>query len=202
MSLSERERSTKMSRKHSESSKRSARGTGIIPTLCNIFGILILVSVIGSALAVTVPRFMGYDIYNVVSPSMEPEIPVGSVIYVKEAEPEDIKPGEVIAFNGSSFTVVHRVVENRTVEGTFTTKGDANEKEDVNAVEYSALIGRVTAHFPILGGLMEIYCSTVGKAYAICFAACGAMLNILASRLRDRKRSLLKDNSVSEDGEA
>lgn len=190
-----------MSRQFSELPKRPRRGAGIIPVFCNILGTLILIAVIGSSLAVTVPRLMGYGIYNVVSPSMEPEIPVGSVIYVKEAEAEEIEPGEVIAFNGSNFTVVHRVVENRTVEGTFTTKGDANEKEDVNAVEYSALIGRVTAHFPVLGGLMEIYCSTVGKAYALCFAACGAMLNILAGRLRDRRRSRLRSMIDAEGGE-
>ena len=48
--------------------KRSdAKGGKLIPALCNIAGTLILLSVIASCLPVTVPRFMGYEIYNVVS---------------------------------------------------------------------------------------------------------------------------------------
>ena len=78
--------------------KRSdAKGGKLIPALCNIAGTLILLSVIASCLPVTVPRFMGYEIYNVVSGSMEPEIPVGSVIYVEEAVPEEVQEGDVIA---------------------------------------------------------------------------------------------------------
>ena len=62
------------------------KGGGIIPALCNIAGTCMLLAVIAASLAVTVPRFLGYDIYEVVSGSMEPEIPVHSVIYVEEAE--------------------------------------------------------------------------------------------------------------------
>ena len=65
------------------------KGGGIIPALCNIAGTCMLLAVIAASLAVTVPRFLGYDIYEVVSGSMEPEIPVHSVIYVEEAAPED-----------------------------------------------------------------------------------------------------------------
>ena len=39
-----------------------------------------------------------------------------------------------------------------------------------------------------VGELMEVYTSTIGKIYAVCFAACGAMFNILAGRLRERNR--------------
>ena len=60
------------------------KGGGFIPALCNIAGTCMLLAVIAASLAVTVPRFMGYGVYEVVSGSMEPEIPVHSVIYVKE----------------------------------------------------------------------------------------------------------------------
>ncbi len=160
----------------------------IIPALCNVLGILILLLVIASCLPVTVPRMMGYEIYNVVSGSMEPELPVGSVIYVSEEEPEEVKDGDIIAFWSKDSVITHRVVENRIVEGEFVTKGDANEAEDMNAVPYDRLIGRVERHIPFLGGVLMLYSSTVGKVYVVCFAACGAMLNLLAGRLRDRAR--------------
>ena len=84
--------------------------------------------------------------------------------------------------------VAHRVVKNKMVEGSFVTKGDANAREDMNEADYEALIGRVAAHYPVLGELTLLYTSPVGKAYVIGFAACGAMFNLLAGRLRERKR--------------
>ena len=55
--------------------------------LCNILGILILAAVLGSSLLLTVPKIFGYEIYNVISGSMEPEIPVGSLILVAPSQP-------------------------------------------------------------------------------------------------------------------
>ena len=166
-----------------------AKGGKVIPALCNVAGTLILLSVIATCLPVTAPQLVGYGVYNVVSGSMEPEIPIGSVIYVKPAEPEGIREGDVIAFQSGDSVIAHRVVRNQKVEGTFKTKGDANAGEDMNDVGYAALIGQVTAHYPLLGQMLVLYTSNIGKAYAVCFAACGAMLNILAGRLRERARA-------------
>ena len=170
-----------MSKKPLSDGQRSrAKGGGFVPALCNVIGTLILLAVIAASLAITVPRFMGYGIYNIVSGSMEPEIPVGSVIYVEEVKPEDVQAKEIIAFQSDESVIAHRVVENKMVEGEFTTKGDANAEEDMQPV---------ARHYPMLGVMMEIYTSKVGKAYVICFAACGAMFNVLAGRIRARRRS-------------
>lgn len=160
------------------------RGGKLVPVLCNILGTLILLSVIAFYLPVTAARIKGHEVYNVVSGSMEPEIPVGSVIYVEPAEPESIEEGEVVAFRSGDSVIAHRVVRNRVGEGEFITKGDANEENDMNPVKYAELVGRVSWHCPVVGGLLEVCTSSVGKVYIICFAACGAMLNILARRLR------------------
>ncbi len=160
----------------------------LLPALCHIFGVLILLAVIGSALLLTVPRLMGYQVYSVVSGSMEPHIPVGSLLYVETAQPETVADGEIIAFQSGDSVVTHRVLENRQVQGEFVTKGDANQEADLEPVPYEGLIGRVVRHIPYLGELMLLYTTTAGKVYAVCFAACGAMLNILAGRLRDRAR--------------
>lgn len=160
----------------------------MVPALCNIVGTMILLSVIGTCLPVTVPQLMGYQVYHVVSGSMEPEILVGSIVYVQSTDPQSIAENDIIAFQSEEAVITHRVVKNKTVEGAFTTKGDANEKEDMNDVPYGSLIGKVTSHYPLLGGMLALYTSNIGRAYAICFAACGAMLNLLAGRLRDRSR--------------
>ena len=74
------------------------RGRKIAAALCNILGILILLSVIATFIPVTIPRLMGYQAYNIISGSMEPEIPVGSLVYVEPAQPAEVREGEIIVF--------------------------------------------------------------------------------------------------------
>ena len=151
---------------------------------CHIFGTLILVLVIAALVPITVPRFMGYEIFNVVSGSMEPEIPVGSVAYVQPADPVELEDGEIIAFHSGGSVVMHRVVSNHQGEGFLVTKGDANEQEDLNETEYDAVIGRVVKHLPVLGQLMMILSGLAGKVLLLILALCGALLNVLAGRYR------------------
>lgn len=160
----------------------------IAALICNLLGTLILLSVIAAFLPVTVSRLLGYQIYNIVSGSMEPAIPTGSLVYVESAAPSEIREGEVIAYFSGSSAVTHRVVQNRLVEGEFITRGDANAQEDLNAVSYASLIGRVIYHIPYVGQLLVIYTSGIGKVYMICYAACGVLFHLLAGRLRDRSR--------------
>jgi signal peptidase I len=164
------------------------KGGGILPAVCNILGTLILFSVILLCIPVTLPKLFGYQIYDVVSGSMEPEIPVDSVVYVKETLPEEIKEGDVAAFRSSGSVIIHRIVEKRIVEGQFITKGDANTQVDIEKIPYDAMIGVVTFHIPFLGVVMTVLTSNVGKAYLICYAASGAMFYMLAGRLKEERK--------------
>ena len=162
------------------------------PTLKKIWNAVrwvLVAAVVAVAMLLAGVRLVGITPYAVLSGSMEPAFPVGSMIYVKAVDPESIEVGDPITFywdKESGVIATHRVIE---IDGEgFHTKGDANEGEDFNDVPYSDLIGRVSRHYPMLGALMEIYTSNVGKVYVVCFAACGAMLNMLAGRLRERRK--------------
>ena len=167
---------------------KKKRGFGFGALLCNVLGTLMLLLVIATALPLTVPPLLGYEAYNIVSGSMEPALPVGSVVYVAAAEPESIEAGEIIAFESGGSVVTHRVTENRFVVGEFVTRGDANAREDLQTAPYSALIGRVEYHIPYIGMFLSVYASDVGKLYVLGFAACGVMFQLLAGRLRERAR--------------
>lgn len=168
------------------------KGGKALPLLCNLIGILILLGVLAICLPLTVPRLAGYEIFNVESGSMEPDIPAGSVVYVRDADPAEIQPEEVIAFTREGQQIVHRVTENWIVEGQFVTKGDANPIEDLANVPYSDFIGRVTYHIPFLGGFLTLLTGTIGKVYMIVFAACGVMFQILAGRMRAHRKNRSK----------
>lgn len=169
------------------------KGGKCFPALCSICGTLILLGVIAAFLPMTLPKLCGYEVYEVVSGSMEPEIPVGSLIYVEEAKPEELVSGDVIAFVRDGSVITHRVEENRYVEGELVTKGDANQKEDMMPVAYEDLVGKAVYHIPMLGFLMTLIASTTGKIYAAIFAACGVMFHMLAGVLRERLKEQQKD---------
>lgn len=130
------------------------------------------------------PGILGYHMYHVLSGSMEPNVPVGSLIYVCGQQPEEIAEGEIIAFYGSledSGIITHRVVENHIVSGTFTTKGDANESEDPVPVSYDNLIGKVIYTVPYMGKVMTGMTSLYGKFAAGTIVVLGVVLNLIGS---------------------
>ena len=153
--------------------------------ICHLFGWIILIVVIGSLLPVTVPRFLGYEIYNVISGSMEPEIPVGSIVYVEPVDPSVMSEGDIIAFASGGSIVIHRVVTNHLVDQDIVTKGDANEQEDLEPIPYPNIRGRVVRHYPILGQLMMVYASNPGKVLLLCLALSGVLLHVVAGRYRE-----------------
>lgn len=166
------------------SGKRSRKP---LPALCRFIGTFVLVAIIIAFLPLTLPRVVGWEVYEVVSGSMEPEIPVGSVIYVKSAEPEEIGTGDIIAFQKNGSVITHRVVENRLEEREFITKGDANRTEDMTPVAYESLVGKEAFHIPRVGFLMTVLAGTAGKVYVVFLAIGGVMLRMFAGILERRE---------------
>lgn len=124
----------------------------IIQKLANSINALILVAVLSILAALLLPRIFGYEIYAVLSGSMEPSYHVGSVIYVKKMPAQEIELGDPIAFRkGSNTIATHRVIGIDLENKQFRTKGDANEVEDINPVSFEDVIGKGTISMPLLG---------------------------------------------------
>lgn len=134
--------------------------------------ILLLVNILGAKMTGNVPRVFGYSIMNIVSGSMEDEIPKGSYILIKKVEPEKVKRGDVICFYSTDPQIyglpnTHRVVEepinnNGSIE--FVTRGDANPINDKETAKGENLIGvyvkrldTLTAFSNALKGNMMIF---------------------------------------------
>ena len=83
--------------------------------------------------------------YVVLSGSMEPEIPTGSVVVV-DGRKKEWNPGDVITYRRGNMVVTHRIVE-KSEEG-YCTKGDANAEEDAGIVLEKQVIGNVIAALP------------------------------------------------------
>ena len=108
------------------------------------------------------PRLAGIKTYVVISGSMEPAIPVGNMVYSKEVDPATLETGDVIVFYSSNalqggtdagdvIPITNRVVSNDIAAQEITTKGDANEQNDISKVIYMNVEGKVIFHVPHLG---------------------------------------------------
>ena len=155
----------------------------------DIFGAILVLVVILCYVPLTIPRLAGVQIYEVVSGSMEPAIPVGSVVYVKETKAAEAEEGDVIAFYsaaGSGAVIIHRVVQNQVVSGELITKGDANEKEDLNPVSYDYYLGKVVFTLPGPPGFFPAVLTLPGRLAAAVMVVLAAVLHGAAVRKRRR----------------
>ena len=155
---------------------------------CRLLGEVIMAAVILLYAVLTVPGLLGYNSYSIVSGSMEPEIPVGSLVFSRWEDPAILVKGDVVVFMGGSTPVTHRVQENRPGERLLVTKGDANAMEDPANVHYSAVLGRVIFSVPRAGDLALILSSSSGKIGAGC-ALLAAGLLILTGREEKREEN-------------
>ena len=159
---------------------------------CARLGTFLLLLVIAVCIPFTLPRLLGYQVYAVISGSMEPAISVGDLVYVRQAKPEAVEENDVIAFFGtesSDAIILHRVVENRTVDGSFITKGDANAQPDLSPVSYQRLLGAAKRTVPKLGQVALILSGTWGKLAAVCLILAAVMLHAVSAALRAKGES-------------
>lgn len=168
--------------------RRRKSNTHIFAIICNALGTIFLIAVILACIPLTLPRLLGYQVYTVISGSMEPAIKTGSLVFVKGEAPENIAKGDIIVFyaeSGDGAIITHRVVSNRIVSGEFITRGDANAAEDINPVSYDSLIGKVTWSVPAIGRILAVAATTPGKLTAAGLIAVAFILHIVAGRLRE-----------------
>lgn len=120
-------------------------------------------------------RLLGYQVYNVVSGSMEPTYSVGDLLYVKEVDPDSVKVGDPITFvlNEELVVATHRVVEVDGENRHFYTKGDANDTADAAPVHFNNLIGVPKFSVPLLGYVSDYIQHPPGTYVAV---AVGALL--------------------------
>ncbi len=109
--------------------------------------------------AVLLPRLAGATPYTVLTGSMRPDYPPGTLVVVKPVAIEDIAVGDVITYqveSGESAVVTHRVVSvGSTVSGSgervLHTQGDANDVADQEPVREVQVRGLLWYSVPHLG---------------------------------------------------
>ena len=114
--------------------------------------------------------------YVIVSGSMEPELPVGSVCLVdcQQKEPE---VGDIISYKAQDAIITHRVIE-KTDDG-YITKGDNNSVADPGIVKPKQIFGTVICSIPKVGYAVMFMRTLKGIVLTIIGVICFGLLGKL-----------------------
>lgn len=170
----------------------------------NIVTTVLVVIVVLLAVALVGVRVVGLQTYAVVSGSMEPDYPVGSLLYVKSVDYQQLKVGDVITFMIDEDTVAtHRIVEILVDEEDptvlrFRTKGDNNDIEDGMPVHYKNIIGTPVFCIPKLGYFAHYIQSPPGMYLAIGGAAILLILVFLPDLFKEDDKKGEKDKQSAQ----
>lgn len=147
-------------------------------------------------------RLFGVQVFTVLSGSMDPFYPVGSVIYVKDTEPAELWVGDVVTFEADEDLVVtHRIVSAEAATDDpqtiyFRTKGDANDNIDADFLTMDRVIGEPFFVIPKIGFVADFMHSKFGRIISIVLVMLLILLYILAENLKEpaetKKQSIKK----------
>jgi len=136
---------------------------------------IMAIFMVKSKLSGGTPSVLGYQIYGVLSGSMngkeKTSFDTGSMVFVKYKDPKKIVVGDIITFSGLSLDsplTTHRVVKvNQGDKLSFTTRGDANNVDDPNPIAAERVVGTVRGHLPYLGYLTGFAETKTGLIFLI-----------------------------------
>lgn len=165
-----------------------------------LWRVAVWVVLLGSAalllIAVLIPRVSGATPYTILTGSMRPTMPPGTLVVVKPAEIDQIKVGDVVTYqmeSGRPTVVTHRVValvSSLSGERSLRTQGDDNPVADSELVRPVQVRGTVWYSVPFLGRLSLLF--TGGERQLGVYAAAGGLALYAAwmfgGSLRERVR--------------
>ncbi|MBC7724377.1 MAG: signal peptidase I [Burkholderiaceae bacterium] len=149
-------------------------------------GCLLVLVLALAALVVAVPAIVGGSALTVLTQSMEPRFPPGTLIVVKPTPVDEIRLGDVLTYqieSGNPAVVSHRVISRAVgTDGstTFLTQGDNNDLADPTPVQEIQITGTLWYAIPYLGYVNNV---VGGEGRAVVVPVVAAALFIYAITL-------------------
>ena len=153
-----------------------------------ISNFLLAILILLLAAILTIRFIFNMELKAVLTPSMEPELPVGSLLLISPAAYQDIQIGDDITFvRDESLTLVtHRVVKKDDSTEQITTKGLANTTPDA-PTSYDNVVGKVVFHIPLVGYIVIWTADLSGKIICGIIIAALVAVSIIFSGSKQKK---------------
>lgn len=153
--------------------QRPGRLAAVLKGAATVVGTVVVIVMLAATIG---PRLLPYRTFTVLSGSMEPSIPVGSMIFDREVNAANLASGEVVTFHppGQRDKLVsHRIVRvEETKLGRFlVTRGDANGVADDWRIPAEGRGLRYEFHVPYLGYIVGGLLTPMGRLVALTLAA-------------------------------
>lgn len=189
------------------SNRSRGEGTGLWQYLKVALSVALFILMLGlAALAIIVPALTGSTPRTVLTSSMEPTYPPGTLVIVRPIAPEDVRIGDPITYqieSGKGDVVTHRVIgitTNSDGDRRFTLQGDNNSLPD-DPVRDEQIQGKVWYALPLLGWA-NTWINGDGRSWIAPVAAVvlfGYAVWMVISALRDKaKRRAVASRVVSD----
>ncbi len=124
---------------------------GIALSVALLLGVALL-----GAILIVIPKVAGATPLTVLTNSMAPGLPPGTLIIVRPVDPDDIKIGDVVTYqihSGEPDVITHRVIgiDAKGAEKRFVFQGDNNGAPDADLVRAIQIQGRLWYSVPYVG---------------------------------------------------
>ena len=134
------------------------RRRGAVMAVLSWLGMALLAACVAGLIFVAIaPRLFGLHMVIVEGKSMEPTIHYGALSIVKDVNPADVKVGDVVEFDAPAthWVTTHRVVAIADDHKSFTTRGDANNTNDMAPLPASDIRGQFLFSIPEVGNAIR-----------------------------------------------
>ena len=149
----------------------------LVRRVVGLIGIALFAVLVVFSLFLHIAPWTGRQLFVIGGGSMEPSIPLGSMVIVTPTDAMTIGVGDVVTIRADNGAVVtHRV--SQVVDGPdgrfFELRGDANEGPDGGLVPARAIVGAADQYVPYAGYAQKFLSTVPGVVTAL--AVLGALL--------------------------
>jgi signal peptidase len=168
--------------------------------------LLVLLLAVAAAV-IGIPTLVGGSAMTVLTQSMEPGLPPGTLVVIRPTPADEIRVGDVITYqitSGEAAVVSHRVVSKTYVDGelTFITKGDNNDANDPDPVLAVQIRGTLWYSIPLLGWVNNVF-NGPNRSIVIAVIAGGLFvyaLGMLVAAGREKRRRARANDLAADSG--
>jgi signal peptidase len=149
-----------------------SEGGTIFIRIAKVLTQFLVLGVFALTLFVLLAPHFGFAFLEVTSGSMEPALPVGSIVIFQNVASSQINVGDIVAYrtgSGQGPVVTHRVSEVLHLDGvvSFQTWGDAYKQPYVSSVPLSSVVGKAKFHMPLVGFILSFIRQPLGYGLLI-----------------------------------